>query len=250
MKVELCSHLIVLPGLRRIKNKIMNSKQVFFALVFLIFGFLITLNYQQTRDADDVMQLNDQEWEKDYYYRQQLIELEEKNSVLRSELYKLRQDIQEIEQESADEVDLLQDLVDTKANLQKLTGEIPIKGEGIIVTLRDSNFIPAEDHANQYIVHDRHIHQTVNELFSAGAKAISINGQRIYRNSYIFCVGPVIHVDGNAHPAPFIIEALGDQEILEASLNLKNGIIDLLVQDNIEVKLEKSDHIVMSAKEM
>lgn len=228
----------------------MKSKQVIVALVFLISGFLITFNYQQARDTDDVMQINDQDWEKDYYYRQQLIELEEKNSLLRADLYKLRQDIQEIEQELANEVNLLQDLVDTKVNLQKLTGEIPIKGAGIIVTLRDSSFIPAEDHANQYIVHDRHIHQTVNELFSAGAKAIAINGQRIYRNSYISCVGPVIHVDGNAHPAPFIISALGDQEILEVSLNLKNGIIDLLVQDNIEVKLEKSNNIEMSAKEM
>lgn len=228
----------------------MRNKQVIFALVFLVFGFLLTFSYQQTKSLSNVEQVNNQEWEKDYYYRQQLIEMEETNKELRTELYQIRQNVQDIEQELANEANVMKDLVDQKMNLQKLTGEIPISGDGIIVTLRDANFIPAEDHANQYVVHDRHIHQTVNELFSAGAKAIAINGQRIYRDSHITCVGPVINVDGSSHPAPFVISALGDQEILDVSLNLKNGIIDLLVQDNIEVKVERSAGIKMSAKEM
>ncbi|GAE91733.1 division initiation protein [Gracilibacillus boraciitolerans JCM 21714] len=155
-----------------------------------------------------------------------------------------------IEQELADGPNELKDLVDTKITLQKLTGELPISGEGITLTLKDASYIPSKDHANQYIVHDRHIHQTVNELFSAGAKAIAINGQRIYRNSYISCIGPVVSVDGTAYPAPFVVSAIGDQDILDVSLNLKNGVIDMLVQDNIEVTIEKKSKIEMHAKDM
>ncbi|MFD2656266.1 DUF881 domain-containing protein [Gracilibacillus thailandensis] len=228
----------------------MKSRQLVFALVFLVSGFLLTFSYQQTKTTAEISQVNNQEWERDFYYRKQLIDMEEKNKQLRSELTQIRQEVQAIEQEIGEEVDVLKDLVATKSNLQKLTGELSISGEGIMVTLKDASFIPAENHANQYIVHDRHIHQTVNELFSAGAKAIAINGQRIYRNSYISCIGPVISIDGNSYPAPFVITAIGDQEVLDVSLNLRNGIIDQLVQDNIEVTIEKKSNIEMYAKDM
>lgn len=228
----------------------MKSRQLVFALVFLVLGFLLTFSYQQTNSNAEIVQVNNQEWERDFYYRKQLIDMEEKNKELRSELNQIRQEVQSIEQELGEEADILKDLVDTKTNLQKLTGELSISGEGVIVTLKDANFIPAEDHANQYIVHDRHIHQTVNELFSAGAKAIAINGQRIYRNSYISCIGPVISIDGKSYPAPFVISAIGDQEILDVSLNLRNGVVDKLVQDNIEVAIEKKSTIEMYARDM
>ncbi|WP_208589325.1 DUF881 domain-containing protein [Gracilibacillus suaedae] len=228
----------------------MKSRQLVFALVFLVSGFLLTFSYQQTKSTAEIAKVNNQEWERDFYYRKQLIDMEEKNKQLRSELTQIRQEVQAIEQEIGEEVDVLKDLVATKSNLQKLTGEMSISGEGIMVTLKDASFIPAEDHANQHIVHDRHIHQTVNELFSAGAKAIAINGQRIYRNSYISCIGPVISIDGKSYPAPFVISAIGEQEVLDVSLNLRNGVIDQLVQDNIEVTIEKKSNIEMYAKDM
>ncbi|UOQ85490.1 DUF881 domain-containing protein [Gracilibacillus salinarum] len=228
----------------------MKSNPVIFAFVFLVLGFLITFSYQQTKSSAEIVQVNDQDWERDYYYRKQLIEMEESNKQLRTELYQTRQAVKEMEQEIGEGTDDLKQLVETKTTLQKLTGELAVTGDGIMVTLKDASYIPSEDHANQYIVHDRHIHQTVNELFSAGAKAVAINGQRIYRNSYITCIGPVISVDGNAYPAPFVISAIGDQDILDVSLNLKNGVIDQLVQDNIEVTIEKKSDIEMQAKDI
>ena len=33
-------------------------------------------------------------------------------------------------------------------------------------------------------------------------------------NSYIKCTGPVITVDGRTFPAPFVIEAIGDMNVL------------------------------------
>lgn len=227
----------------------MKSRKLIFAFVFFVLGFLLTFSYQYTKSKNEVTQLSEKEWEQDYYYRQQLIELEDKNKQLRNELANIRQEIQTQEQELANEADVLKDLVDQKLNLQKLVGELSVSGDGVAVTLSDSSYIPEEEHANQYIVHDRHIHQVVNELYSAGAKAIAINGQRIYRHSSISCVGPVISIDGNNFPAPFVITAIGDQHTLEVSLNLQNGVVDNLVQDNVEVKLEKKSNIEMLARE-
>ncbi|SER04000.1 Uncharacterized conserved protein YlxW, UPF0749 family [Gracilibacillus ureilyticus] len=228
----------------------MKSKKLIFAFVFFVLGFLITFSFQQTRSNTDIVQLNENEWERDYFYRKQLIELEDTNKQLRTELIEIREKIQDIEQNLASEADELHDLVETKTKLQKLVGELAVHGSGVEITLSDSSYIPSDQHANQYIVHDRHIHQVINELYSAGAKAIAINDQRIYRDSYITCVGPVITVDGSTYAAPFVISAIGDPDLLDVSLNMKNGVIDMLVQENVKVGFERKSQIEMEAREL
>ena len=226
----------------------LKARYVILSLVFLVSGFLITFSFQHTKSNSRVVQLSDSDWEKDYYYRQQLIDLEAKNKDLRNELREKRHEIQEIEEMLGEEEEVVGEYVEIKKNLQLLTGELPIKGEGFKITLRDADYIPSEENVNQYIVHDRHIHLVVNELFSAGAEAISINGQRIFKDSYISCTGPVITVDGNQYPAPFTISAIGDPEVLDTSLNLTNGVVDMLLNDNIEVETEKMNTILMDPR--
>lgn len=226
----------------------LKGKHVILSLVLLVFGFLLAFSYQHTKNDSKIIQLSNQEWERDYFYRQQLINLESKNKELRAELDRRRQEIQNFEETLGQQESVISDFVETKKDLQMFTGELPIQGKGIQVTLRDANYIPSEANANQYIVHERHVQLVVNELYSAGAKAISINGQRIYKDSYISCVGPVISVDGKQHPAPFVIAAIGDAEVLEVSLNLTNGVVDLLVSDNVEVELEEVDTLEMKAR--
>ena len=63
----------------------------------------------------------------------------------------------------------------------------------------------------------------------SGAQGVSINGQRITANSYIKCTGPVITIDGKTFPAPFVIEAIGEADVLAAALHLKGGVIDGLI---------------------
>ncbi|MRH42168.1 DUF881 domain-containing protein [Aquibacillus halophilus] len=226
----------------------MKGRHLVLSLVLLVSGFLIAFSYQHTKSESRVIQLSDQEWEKDYYYRQQLISLEDKNKELRGELEGNRQIIQQIEKQLGQQEEAIGNYVEQKKELQMLTGELPIKGKGMQVTLRDANYIPSEENANQYIVHERHIHLIVNELFSAGAKAISINGQRLFKDSFISCVGPVISVDGFQYSAPFVVSAIGNQDALDASLNLTNGVVDILVGDNIEVAIEKLNTIEMNAR--
>ncbi|MYL33051.1 DUF881 domain-containing protein [Pontibacillus yanchengensis] len=225
-----------------------TGKQVIFSFVLLLSGFLVAFSYQQTKKDPQVVQLSDQQLEKDYYYRQQLINIEKQNKDLRNEVEDKKDKIQSLEDNLATQEQKVGNFVEDKKQLQKLTGEIPVQGQGVKVTLKDSDYIPSEENVNQYIVHESHIHKVINELLSSGANAIAINGQRLYRNSYIACTGPVVTVDGVQHPAPFVITAIGDQDVMMPSLELKHGVVDQLVNDNIEVLLEKQANISMGAK--
>ncbi|MFG6115217.1 DUF881 domain-containing protein [Halobacillus sp. MO56] len=226
----------------------LKGKHVILAFVLLATGFLVSYSYTQADTESQMVKLTERTWEKEYFYRKQLLDLEEKNKELREELQGKTEKIQQFENNLASSERQIADFVERKKKLQLLTGELPVEGPGMKVTLRDAEYIPDEAHANNYIVHEPHIHKVVNELKSAGAKAIAINGQRYLSNSYFACTGPVITVDGTQHPAPFVISAIGDPEVLFSSFSLKNGVVDQLVADNIEVELEKSEAIQMDAR--
>lgn len=226
----------------------LKGSHVILSLVLLVSGFLIAFSFQQTKNEPEVVQLSDQQWEKDYRYRQQLINMEAKNKELRNELDEKRQTIQELEGSLGNQKEMIGNYVERKKELQMITGQLPIEGRGVAVTLEDAAYIPSEENVNQYIVHESHIHEVINELLSAGAQAVAINGQRLFRDSYISCTGPVITVDGVQHPAPFVISAIGKTDVLYASLTLTNGVVDHLVKDNIEVGVEKFDTIEMNAR--
>ncbi|MBM7552848.1 DUF881 domain-containing protein [Thalassobacillus pellis] len=225
-----------------------KGKHVILALVLLVSGFLISYSYAQTDKEPELVKLSDRKWEKEYFYRKQLLEIEELNRQLREKLEEKREKVQQFENKLAESEQQIADFVERKEKLQILTGELPVEGPGVKVTLSDADYIPDEENVNNYIVHEPHVHKVINELRSAGAKAIAINGQRFLSNSYISCTGPVITVDGTQHPAPFVISAIGDPAVLFSSLSLTNGVIDQLVQDNIEVELEKSDTVLMDAR--
>lgn len=226
----------------------LKGKHVILAFVLLVTCFLVAYSYSQADDEAQMVKLADRTWEKEYFYRQQLIDLEEKNKELREELQVKTEEIQQFENGLASSERQIADFVERKKKLQLLTGQLPVEGPGMRVTLRDAEYIPSEGHANDYIVHEPHIHKVINELRSAGAKAISINGERYVNDSYFACTGPVITIDGTQHAAPFVITAIGDPDVLFSSLSLTNGVVDQLVADNIEVELEKSDAIQMEAR--
>lgn len=225
-----------------------RGKHAILSLVLLTFGFLIAFSYQHTKALLFEDQAVAEEWETTFYYRQQLIQFEENNFKLQQEIDQVRLSLLQLENEIADQIDYMSETVTDKLELQAFTGELPIQGPGVFVSLRDHEFVPSKAKVDDYIVHDRHIQMVINELIVAGAEALAINGQRIFSDSHIVCLGPVISVDGNQYPAPFIIEAIGDSDTLKESLELSNGIIDLLVNEQIEVEIGKKNQIKMNAK--
>lgn len=222
----------------------MRGKHVILSLVCLVLGFMIAFSYQITQKNDTELISNTQ-WEQDVELRNQLISQEEENRKLQKELNEKQGKLLEIEQELAQEEQVFFNLAEDADKYRIFLGKVKVKGSGVTVTLEDGQYDPHEENINNYIVHEHHVFNVINELYVSGATAIAINGQRLSHNSYIVCNGPVIEVDGNPHPAPFIITAIGDPEILSSALNLTGGVKDMLVNENITFKLEKNEEIIL-----
>jgi uncharacterized protein YlxW (UPF0749 family) len=117
-----------------------------------------------------------------------------------------------------DLVDVLQKEI-RKVRVQ--AGFSDLRGEGILIRM-DDNPNDTGNNINFDIVHDVDLSVIVNDLTSAGAEGISINGKRVISTSEIVCVGPLINVNGEGVAAPFVIKAIGDKERLAAAINAPN----------------------------
>lgn len=222
----------------------LRGRYVILSLVFLVLGFMISYSYQFTK-RELTNQISSRQWTNEYQYRKMLIEQEQLNRELQKELFEKQKKVREVEEEFADEEKIFFNLVEDVEKLRMYTGKIAVKGKGVEVTLADASYIPTEENANNYIVHESHVFKVVNELYISGASAVAINGQRLSKESYIACNGPVITVDGKQFPAPFVITAIGNPDVLYPALNIAGGVRDQLVEDNIVVKMAKKDEITL-----
>lgn len=222
-----------------------KGNHVILALVFLVLGYMIAFSYHITERLNEKAPKTNKQWERNISLRNQIITEQERNRDLQKELSKKQEKVLEIEQELSKEAQLFFNLAEDTEKYRMFLGKVKVKGKGVEVTLADGDYNPIEENANNYIVHEHHVFKVINELYISGSTAIAINGQRLSHNSYINCNGPVITIDGYQHPAPFIITAIGDPDVLSSSLNLAGGVTDQLVNDNIIVTLEAKDEITI-----
>ncbi|MDW7669814.1 MAG: DUF881 domain-containing protein [Bacillota bacterium] len=132
----------------------------------------------------------------------------------RNKLYEYKETIKNDE-------DIIKLLKKEISNTKVKAGFTDLRGEGILIRMNDN----PEDTGNNInfdIVHDVDLSVIVNDLINAGAEGISINGRRVVSTSEIVCVGPLINVNGEGIAAPFVIKAIGNKEMLAASINAPN----------------------------
>ncbi|KOS69571.1 hypothetical protein AEA09_13985 [Lysinibacillus contaminans] len=228
------------------KGNFLSRKQFELLIVCITTGFIIGYSYNQAKDNKMSSPLNSQLFAQEDSYREELIEQQERNKELAEESNRLQEKIREYEKKFASNENEYEQLVEEAEDLRLLLGNLTGEGKGIRVTLQDGEYDPTSVNPNDYIVHESHVFKVLNELKISGAQAITINGQRLMANSFIQCNGPVITVDGKQHPAPFVIEAVGDSATLSASLNLKGGVINQLLNENIVVTVEENQKLIMS----
>ncbi|MCG7342785.1 DUF881 domain-containing protein [Sporosarcina sp. ACRSL] len=223
-----------------------RGRYILYSFVFLILGFIFAFSYR-TLGKDSIESGQSPTFQQEEQYREELILQKERNKELADELHAKQVEIREFEKSFSENEENHTALVEEAKDLRLLLGIVPSSGPGVRVTLKDGDYDPIEQNPNEYIVHESHVLRVVNELKISGAQGIAINGQRISSNSYIKCTGPVITIDGRTLPAPFVIEAVGDSDVLSTSLNLGGGVIDELVHDNIVVTLEEMKEIKLPA---
>lgn len=217
-------------------------------LVCLFFGGFIAFLYNaMTEDLShiDTTQLN----------REQLLalytktlednrSLQKDNDTLRTQLNNITNTITSSQQLST----VLQKQID---DLRIRAGVTPVKGPGIFIVLDDTGIksSPLDPDTLLRIVHDSDLLTLVNELHSAGAEAIDINGQRVVGSTAIRCAGPVIQVNGTQVAAPFQITAIGNMDTLYGAVNLPNGPFDWLRPMGIRVEVTKREESAGSGVE-
>lgn len=232
--------------LRDNKGQLFTRKKFILLIVSITTGFILGYSYHLSKERQ-TSTINAPYYAREDSYREELIDQQERNKELLEEANTLQDKIRQYEKSLAESEGKYESLVEQAEDLRLLLGEISGVGKGIRVTLKDGEYDPAKLNPNDYIVHESHIFKVMNELKISGAEAISINGQRVLANSYIKCNGPVITVDGKQYPAPFVIEAVGNPDVLLSAIKITGGVLDQLLNDNIIVTLEEEQKLTMSA---
>ena len=135
-----------------------------------------------------------------------------------------------------------------KADLEQMeiaAGLTDVEGPGVTVILEDSTSANMTGDEADYLIHDSDLLSVINELRSAGAEAISLNGERILSTSEVRCTGAVVTVNGRRYAAPYIIFAIGDANTLYNALTMRNGVVDVLGQWGITVRVTASDLLLI-----
>jgi uncharacterized protein YlxW (UPF0749 family) len=177
--------------------------------------------------------------------------LEGEREKLTQELQATRSRLSEIETKMGRGDSKAQDLSRQLQDARVQAGLTPMKGPGVLVTLADSKRRHGpDDDPYFFLVHDQDLQSLVNELFAAGAEAVSINDQRISNRSSIRCVGPAILVNTVQLGSPYVVKGIGAAEELARGLQMQNGWADsmaMLIRSGGEVKINPQDEIVVPA---
>ncbi|MBQ8043525.1 MAG: DUF881 domain-containing protein [Clostridia bacterium] len=211
---------------------------VMIALALFIFSFVIAAQLNTVGNTNIIS-----EGMREADLLRELQNVKEEYDILK-EQYEESQEIVEEYKTSSSSNDAL--IASMQSDLEKanvLAGLANVRGEGVVITLKDST--DTEMSVEAGLVHDTDITAIVTELKAAGAEAISINGQRVISTTAIRCVGPTIQVNSVKVASPFYIKAIGNSKYLESALNIKNGVVDSLKAYGIEVEIETDNSITI-----
>jgi uncharacterized protein YlxW (UPF0749 family) len=126
------------------------------------------------------------------------------------------------------------------------TGAVAVVGPGLVLQVNDAESVSdqsgvddprADSEADDGRVLDQDLQVLVNGLWSAGAEAIAINGQRLTALSAIRSAGLAILVDYRPLSPPYRISAIGDPGTLQARFSDGAGGRDLqYLKDNFGIR--------------
>lgn len=132
-------------------------------------------------------------------------------------------------------------------NNQILLGLTDVSGQGIIIKLDENREVDSQEVVNisGYLVHEEDLLYIINELFNAGADAISINEQRIVSTTSILCDGNIVRINGKVVGVPIEIKAIGYPERMDPALSRPGGYLQLMADEGVKVTVERSENITI-----
>jgi len=217
-----------------------SGRGYIFLVIFLILGIALAVQFKSTLyakkqsassalDADKLMK--------------QLTALQKETDDLRDAIDEnlvLREDLIKAYMEQEDNYQLAGDWDRVKL----FAGLSDVKGPGISIKLDDAPARQPDTPISWLIIHDQDIKIILNELKKAGAQAIAINGERVEPMSEQVCAGPTILINGNRYSVPYVIDAVGDPDVLYVSVS-KCERLGEMIEFKIRVDITKSKEIAI-----
>lgn len=100
------------------------------------------------------------------------------------------------------------------AQLRDPAGLEPRTGAGLTIVLSDAPedlINSTTGDVNPMLVHQQDIQAVVNALWTGGATAVTVQGQRVVSTTGIKCEGNAVQLQGVPYAQPYVIQAVGDQ---------------------------------------
>lgn len=133
------------------------------------------------------------------------------------------------------------------------SGLVPVHGEGLRITLDDApgsgtsaDGDPRNSTDDEGRVRSKDLQLITNGLWSAGAEAIAVNGQRLTSRTAIRFAGEAILVNFRPLTRPYTIEAIGDPDDLQtrfAESSAGSYLTDLHTNYGIETSLTTQEDL-------
>lgn len=175
------------------------------ALTLAALGFLLVVAYQQTMAEEPARsRAHDELVEQVENRRADTVALQDRADRLRGEVATLR------------ERQLGGAAVARLRNLEAATGLAPVRGGGARITLTDgpTAIDPLTgERKTEAQVKDTDLQFAANALWSGGAEAIAVNGQRLTATSTIRQAGEAILVDFRPVTSPYELVAIGPEKL-------------------------------------
>ncbi len=204
--------------------------------VFLVMGILLSLQFRAQENFASGLTMQRTE-----NLIAMVRDLSSKRQNLSFEILDLTERLTAQKQAERDDKQLVSNIANEMNKLNIITGATELIGPGLTITI--DRYMPI-----LYI----DIINIVNELWAAGAEAISINDQRVTANSAIFYAensnNVFLTVNNHTIDYPVVIMAIGDAANLEKGLTIPGGIMDNLALFGAYPVLEKKDETTVVAR--
>jgi uncharacterized protein YlxW (UPF0749 family) len=198
--------------------------------VLLVLGLLIIVQLRAQTAGSGFEQLSSQD------LTTLIANLNLRNDQLRAEVAGLEAQLRALNEDSARGETSVGDLQRDLRRLRLWSGLDPVRGRGIRVRFRGPVTADA-------------VNDVLNELRSAGAEAVAVEGVRIVPGTVVGGGPGALSVENVALPGTVAVDAIGDPTNLAASLVRPSGIVARIqaAQPGVAVEVEPRDMLVLPA---
>ncbi|MDR7523289.1 MAG: DUF881 domain-containing protein [Armatimonadota bacterium] len=216
--------------------------QAALAVLLAVVGFLAVVQQrsrQPLRQATDLPTWRLQELA--VLVRQQ----ETVREALQREVETLQRQVREFEAALTEGRGLSEAMARELAQYRLVLGLVPVEGPGVRVTVAEDadagGVLPSAVHAQD-------LSGLANELWSAGAEAMAINGVRVMATTGIRSADGRLEVGDLPVAPPYRLEAIGDPAAMQAALAIRGGFVDGLRAVGVRVEVRPEARIRLPAR--